>query len=351
MGYLSDEDIFKNIKANMIANVYFLYGQEKYFLEQAFLQIRKKVLDKASESFNYNMVNGEKLDLSELEDMTDALPLMAEKRLIALRDVDVDKLSKGDWAKLLELLSNISDTTVFVLYQATIAVDMKKSSRYKKLAELFAKEGVTCEFKPKDMGTLKRRLCERAKKANLEMEMSTAEYLIDKCSNSYIQLINEVDKLISYVGEGEITKKHVDESAIKSIASSSFDLAKSVLSNNFDRAYTLLDELIFQRLEGVAIVAALTMSFSDIYRAKCGRIAAKSIDDIAEDFKYPKNRTFAVKNAMRDVTSFSIEHIRFCIQALYVADLQLKSSKLDNRLIMEQMLGKMLLMSINERVI
>ncbi|MEG0693408.1 MAG: DNA polymerase III subunit delta, partial [Oscillospiraceae bacterium] len=249
MPYLQDEDLFKDIKQKNIANVYFLYGQEKYFISQAVLQIRKKVVDESFESFNLNKINGEKLDLSEFEDMTDALPVMAEKRCIIIKDLDLEKLAKRDYDKLIEIVKNISPTTLLIIYQDLVLVDMKKSSKYKKFAELIGKNGVVCEFALKDKQTLKRKLCDRARRAYMELDMPTAELLIDRCSSSYMVLINELDKLISYVGEGEITKAHIDECSIKSIDSSAFDLAKSVLSNNFDRAYVLLDELFYQRQE------------------------------------------------------------------------------------------------------
>ncbi len=351
MPYLQDEELFKDIKQKNIANMYFLYGQEKYFISQAVLQIRKKVVDESFEGFNLNRVNGEKIDLSEFEDMTDSLPMMAEKRCIILKDLDLEKLSKPDFDKFIDIVKNISETTVLIIYQDLVLVDMKKSSKYKKLAELVAKNGVVCDFALKDKQTLKRMLCQRASKAYIELDMKTAELLIDRCSSSYMVLINELDKLISYVGEGEITKAHIDECSIKSIDSSAFDLAKSILTNNFDRAYVLLDELFYLRQEAVAILSALALAFADIYRAKCGVISSKSVDEVTADFNYPKNRQFAVKNAFRDVRNFSIEHIRVCIEALYDADIQLKSSKLDNKLILEQMLGKKLLMSINERAI
>lgn len=91
------------------------------------------------------------------------------------------------------------------------------------------------------------------------------------------------------------------------------------------------------------ILSALSMAFFDIYRAKCGMTAKKSQADIIEDFSYPKNRGFAVQNSMRNASGFSIKQIRKCIDALYEADLELKSSKLQDRTVLEKMLGKMML--------
>lgn len=349
MPYLQDEDLFRQLKDNNIANMYFLYGQENYFIFQAVSHIKKRVVNESFEGFNLNYIDGEKIDLSKFEDMTDLLPMMADKRLIIIKDLDLDKFSKNDSKKFLEIVNNISETTVLLVYQDLISVNLKKSYKYKKFADIIAKNGVVCDFALKDKQTLKRKLCQRARKSYIQLDMETADILVERCSSSYMVLVNELDKLINYVGEGEITKKHIDECSIKSIDSSVFNLAKAILSNNYDKAYSLLDELLYLRQEPVAILSALSLVFADIYRAKCGVIASKSAQDIVTDFKYKRNRQFAVKNAIRDVKRFSASHIRYCIGVLYNADIQLKSSKLDNRLILEQMLGKMQLMSINER--
>ena len=65
------------------------------------------------------------------------------------------------------------------------------------------------------------------------------------------------------------------------------------------------------------------------------------------DFAYPKNRLFAVKNARRDAGRFTATQIRGCVKALYRADLALKSSRTPPRLVLEQMLGEMRLVTAN----
>lgn len=84
------------------------------------------------------------------------------------------------------------------------------------------------------------------------------------------------------------------------------------------------------------------MAFSDFYRAKCALAAGKTADQVAVDFGYPKNRLFAVRNAFRDVRSVSTARLDGCIAALTRADASLKSSRADDRLILEQMLGEMI---------
>lgn len=344
MAGMTDVELFRKLKNGETAPLYFLYGAETYFVNSAVSQIEKKVIQPGFGSFNLQRFQGEKLDWNALEDACEALPMMSDRKCIVVKDLDVEKLLKADLDRLHALVASLAESTVLVLYMVSVTVDLKRSAKYRKLAEAVEKAGgISCEFPLKDRATLSRALCERARKAHVKMEMQAAGALIDRCSSNYSILQNEMDKLIAYVGElGEITEREIDECCIRSIDASAFDLAKSILAGNFDRAYHLLDELFYLRQEAISILGALSMAFADLYRAKCAQASGKSADQVAADFRYPKNRLFAVRNAFRDVRSFSGTHVRACIAALYDADRKLKSSKQDDRLILEQMLGEML---------
>ncbi len=345
MPVFTDAELFRELKAGHTAPLYLLYGAESYFVRSAVDKIIRQTVQPGFEGFNLQRFDGAKADWSEIEDACQSLPVMAERKCVCVKDFDADKLPKDDLERLMALLSDPAENTVLVLYITGFPVDPKKT-KWKKLIDAAAKKGAVCEFPFKDRTTLRRALCERAAKSHVSMDTFTAGALVDRCSQDYSILQNELDKLIAYVSGGEnptftITEQDIDECCIRSIDASAFDLAKSVLSGNFDRAYTLLDELFFLRQEAIAILGALSMAFSDLYRARCAVSAGVSQEKTAADFKYPKNRLFAVRNAFRDVRRYSAAHLRKCVAALYEADRKLKSSHLDDRLVLEQMLFAM----------
>ncbi len=349
MPLLKDEELFKRIKMGDIKPVYLLYGQEAYFITACVDAIVKKTVAKGNESFNLNRFSGDKLSMNDVEDAVEALPIMLSaiecKKCVVIKDLDIDKLAKNDLEQLMEMVTNPNESTALIIYSTSIVYDMKKSSKLKKLSEQVQKTGAVCEFALKDKPALKRALCATAKKSGLQLEMPTAELIIDRCSQSYEVLLNELDKLISYVSgsnKTEITKLDIDECCIASIDSTSFDLAKAILNKRYERAFMLLDELFYQRVEALSILGALNMCFIDLYRAKTGMATGHSIDEVLTDFNYPKNRLFAVKNAFRDVSGMSIEAIRRGLNALVEADLKLKSSKMEDRIILEYMIGSMI---------
>ena len=70
--------------------------------------------------------------------------------------------------------------------------------------------------------------------------------------------------------------------------------------------------------------------------AAIARKAGKSANEAAEDFSYPKNRTFAVTKAFNTVSRLSADYIRRCISVLTSADIKMKTSSADSRTVLEQ---------------
>lgn len=344
MAIITDERLFERIKQGDLAPVYLLYGAESHFTASAVDKLIEAAVAPAFQSFNLNRFDEPKLNIDAVEQCCEALPMMSDRRVVAVKNADIDKLSKDDFDRLCTLASAAIDTAVLIIYATEMTYDVKKSARLKKLCGIIDKAGTVCEFGFKDAATLKRALCSRAKKAGLTLEMGTAGQLIDRCSNSYALLTNELSKLIAYAkgqGSTEIKPQYIAECTIPSIDSTAFDLAKAILYRRFDRAYTLLDELYYQRVESLAILGALNMCFLDFYRAKCALATGRDAAAVTMDFGYPANRKFAVGKAFSDVRDVSLPTLRRCITALCQADIALKSSRLSDRLILEKMIGQM----------
>lgn len=346
MAKLNETELKQRIAQGQLTNIYFLFGQENFFVSKYANEIVNKVVTKQFESFNLNWFHGDKLVLDELEDAIESLPMMADKKCVVVQNLDIDGLSKSDYDRFKEILKSPNEMTILVFFADKITYDLKKSSRVKTVLKQIEKIGTICEFPVKDKSTLKRALCEKAKKESLELDMPVAEYLIDRCSMNYAILMKELEKLIHYVkglGKGtEITKQAIDLCCMPTIESNAFQLSNAIVQRNYEKAFLLLDELLFQRQEPLAILGALDMCFYDVYRARVAIENGKTIEQVQVDFGYPPNRSFAVSNAFRDARATSIEQVRRYMSILTETDYQLKSSKADDRLVLEQMIGKMI---------
>lgn len=350
MPVLEDRALMEALKSKKISNVYYLYGAEPAFTLAALKKINMCVDTGSFDEFNRITFDGDRLSVEALAEHCETLPMMAPQKLLLVRDLNADKLTESSLTQLLEVILNIPDTSVLVFCCTVFDPGEKKvSAKNKKLIDAVKKAGIVCRFDPKDAKTICRALCERAAKQYIRLEIDTAQMLIERCGSNYSTLLNEVDKLCAYVQEGEITKQDILLCCAPSAEAGAFTLAKQLLLSQYGAALETLDKLFYLKQPPASITAALSMAFADIYRAKVAIAAKKNADEVASDFSYPKNRLFAVRNAYRDANRFSLSQIHACIDALYRADRSIKSSKADNRLILEQMIGEIAQMMRSER--
>ncbi len=341
MPFLSDAQLGKSIRENQIAPVYFLYGKETFLSEGYLKKLMGRAVLKGTESFNLHQFDGAALDMVSLRVEAEALPLMAQRKCVVLKNPNIEKMAKSDFDALMEMVEDPNPTTVFIIFVNAYDLNPKKSAKVRKLGETAAKSGVTVDFSPKTGSELTKIVKQRAAKAGCLIETPAASYLIERCGNSLEQLTVELDKLAAYRPQGEITKKDIEAVTGVSLEASVFDLSKAMLQNNFNRAFAILDELFVCRQEPLAILAVLNMTFVDLYRAKAATLASKSVQDVCAVFPY-RGKEFRMRNAFRDVPRYSVKTLRNCLEILAEADIGLKTSRADGRITLEKVLSSIL---------
>lgn len=349
MPFFTDIELGKSIREDQIAPVYFLYGKETFLSEGYLKKLTEKVVPKGTESFNLHQFDGEGLNMVSLSVEAEALPLMAEKKCVVLKNPNIEKMGKEDFDALMEMVEDPNPTTVFIIFVNAYDLNPKKSAKVRKLGETVAKNGVTVDFSPKTGGELIKIIKQRATKAGCTIDTPAASYLIERCGSSLEQLTVEIDKLTAYRPQEEITKKDIESITGVSLEASVFDLSKAMMQNNFNRAFAILDELFLSRQEPLAILAVLNMTFIDLYRAKTATLASKSVQDVCAVFPY-RGKEFRIRNAFRDVPRYSVKTLRNCLEILAEADIQLKTSRADGRIVVEKVLSSILQAIHMERV-
>ncbi|MEG2596953.1 MAG: DNA polymerase III subunit delta, partial [Oscillospiraceae bacterium] len=286
MSVLNDVQLGKSIRDNPISPVYFLYGKEVFLSEKYLNKLIRKVVAKGTESFNFQKIDGATLNMTALEVEAEAMPLMEERKCLAVMNPNIEKMAKADFDTLISMVSDPNPTTVLIVYVSAFELNPKKNARVKKFSEEAAKTGVVVEFSPKTNSELIKAIKQRVAKAGATIETPAASYLIQRCGNSLDSLANEVDKLTGFRPEGEITKKDIESIAGVSLEASVFDLSKALMQSNYNKAFSILNELLIERQEPLAILAVLNMTFVDLYRAKTAMLASKTVQDVCEAFPY-----------------------------------------------------------------
>ena len=177
-----------------------------------------------------------------------------------------------------------------------------------------------------------------------ELSQNNARYLISVSGCDIKTLLNEVQKLSAFANGAQITKEMIDKLAVKCLQARIYDLSNAVVRGNYDKAYAVLDSLFAAKEDPVKVLSAISGCFVDMYRVKCAKTAGMPFDDVASYFNY-RGREFALKNASRDSAALSFDQLRRSLDVIMLADNGLKSTSADSRLILEEMLVKLLLIS------
>jgi DNA polymerase-3 subunit delta len=337
---MTEQQLINELKQGVIRRIYFLHGKEPFLVQAFAVRILNKCLpEESSGDFNSVRLTGNP-DLSVLAESVETLPVFADKRVVLLNDLDVERLDKDSLSALLTIFGSIPEETCVIIYLTGIEADLKKV-KTKKLTDVIGKHGAVIGFDK--LAKIDEAIAKRAGMSGCNISRENALHLAALCLNNYTLIISELDKLCGYAGySGEITRESIELLSFRQLDSSVFALAGEITAKRGANALKLLNELIEQGNPPVVIMSSLSMTFIDFYRAKLGVMSSKPAAQIAKDFGYAPNRVFAVGKAITAVQRMSVDKTRECVRVLCDADYRLKSSPVNDRTIMERAVVELL---------
>lgn len=344
MAEITEAELKKQIEKSGFSPLYVLHGEETFLVERYAQKLISKAAGESFLDFNLQRFDGASASIDEIADAVEALPFMAERKCVVVSNLDVEKRNAQEQDKLKELIANIPETTVFVIFLTSVAIDYKKSSKWKSFFTVANKIGSTIQLKRRENADLEKLLCTAANKQFCNLSRQDAARIIFLCGNDLQTLYSELDKLCSFVGQGEITPQIIDQIVVKNLETTVFILAKALIAGEYEKAYKGLDLLFYQNEEPVTILAVLASSYVDMYRVRTAVQSGQSCTEPAKYFDY-KGKEFRLRNAERDVKNLSTEVLRESLNVLLQTDIALKSSRTSSRILMEELIAKLLMVS------
>ncbi len=348
MPEITEAELKKQIDKNDFSNLYFLYGEEKYLVGQYAQKLISKAKGTAFEDFNLQRFDGGASSMDEIAAAVEALPFMAERKCVVVSDLNVESLRVNELDKLEEITANIPETTVLVIYLPTVLIDIKKDKKWKKFIASSGKQGCIVELKKRSNSDLEKILCAGAEKRKCELSRQNAGRIIGYSGNDLQTLYHELEKLCSFVGEGEISAPVIDRMVVKNLEARVYDLSKAILIGDYDKAYGILDLLFYQNEEPVSILAVLSSAYIDMYRVRVSVQSGNGVMEPAKYFDYAR-KEFRLTNAERDSKRLSTAMLRDSLSMLIATDISLKSARGDRRITMEKLIAQLLLIAEKER--
>ena len=258
----------KRLRAEGPARLYMLRGEEDYLRDSFLAELRKLCVEEGTEAFNLHRFRGPGLDMAEFRNAVEAMPFMGDRTFIEVRDLDVNRTTGYDPDALRAILTDLPEwVTAAFVFSPGYKPDGKLTA-----VKTLRKEGVELEFAAPGEGEMIRWVRRRAESQGKRIESSTAGYLLWVCGSRMNALIPEITKICGAAAEEEITRADIDAVAKKAPETTIFQLTDALGSGQFDKAASLLADLLADRETPPAFqIAMVSEQFRRLYAA---RIAA-----------------------------------------------------------------------------
>ncbi len=341
MAKINEEKLKQELKAGVIKNFYFIFGEEKYMVEYYTNKIISSTLKDNINDFNFSSFSFNTLNLDKLADSIEAISFMSPMKCVKVVNLDIEKLSIDELKRMKNIISDLPNTTVFIISQTAIDINVKKSSKWQSFIKACEKSGNVIECQKLNKSALVRQISNWTNKLGSKISIDVANYLVDSCSDNLLELKNEIQKLSSFKYGNSITKNDIDKIVTKRLEANIFELSKLILKNNAIEAINNLNILLYNKEEPIAILSILAALFIDIYRIKTAELCRQYIDVLPKYFNY-KGKEFRLSIASRYCKNITIDKIIKCIEILTETDAKLKSLKIDNEILMNELIGRLI---------
>jgi DNA polymerase-3 subunit delta len=227
------EEIINDIQKGMIKPIYFLYGDEPYFIDQISDYIEKNVLSEDEKGFNQMVLYGRDVDMSEVVSNAKRFPMMAERQVIIIKEAQ--DLSRSI-DQLEPYINNLVPSTVLVFNYKYKSPDKRKTV-FKKLANV----GVLFESKPLYENQVPAWISLYIKQKGYQMDPKAALMLVEFLGTDLSRIANELGKLFIVLPLGHvISPKDVEDNIGISKDFNNFELRKAIGAKNVVKANQII---------------------------------------------------------------------------------------------------------------
>jgi DNA polymerase-3 subunit delta len=241
--------LYRDLKRDPPAPAYYFHGPEDVLKEDAIAAILDRVLDPSLREFNLDQYSATQLAPEQLGDLCLALPMLAERRVVLVRDVEAWKRRTKTRRVALEYLAQPAAETVLILVQG--------ASAPKPDAEL-ARLTYAVPFDPLPPERTRRWLEHRARELGVSLAPEAVRHLVNVVGLDLAALLAELNKVSAIAADQTVTVSMIEGIVGVRSGETAIDWRNAVLDGDTGRAIGLLPQVLTQSgVTGVRLVSAL----------------------------------------------------------------------------------------------
>ncbi|MBG0781950.1 MAG: DNA polymerase III subunit delta [Bacteroidales bacterium] len=226
------EQIISEIRNKVYHPIYFLMGEEPYFIDTISDMLEEQVLDPADQAFNQMVVYGRDVDVETIVNQARNYPMTGDYQVLIVKEAqDIKQIDK-----LEEYIEKLPETTILV-----INYKYKKLDKRRALAKKVAARGVLFEAKKIYEDHVPKWIEQYLAQKNYAITPKACQMIADFLGNDLHKVRNELEKLMIALPAG---KKINDEDVERNIGISKdyniFELQKALGKKDVFRANQII---------------------------------------------------------------------------------------------------------------
>ncbi|MGG8495534.1 DNA polymerase III subunit delta [Tenacibaculum sp. TC6] len=226
--------IINDIKNGTIKPIYFLMGEEPYYIDRISEYIENNVLDESEKGFNQMVMYGRDVAIEEIVAAAKRFPMMAEYQVIIVKEAQdlsrtIDKI---------EAYANQPQPTTVLVFN----YKYKKLDKRKKAYKAIAKNGLIFESAKLYENQVADWIRKVLGNKRFNIEPKAAQMLVEFLGTDLSKISNELNKLVSILpAETIINPTHIEENIGISKDFNNFELRKAVGQKEIVKANRIIN--------------------------------------------------------------------------------------------------------------
>ena len=332
--------ILENLKAGQFAPIYFLQGEESYYIDLIADFIENSALDDMAKGFNQIILYGKDVRINDVLNNAKRFPMMSDRQVVIVKEAQsIQDIGKEAGEKqLLQYLHNPLPSTILVF-----CYKHKKLDRRKALGKALEKNTVFLTSNKLYDNQVPDWIRSYFKEKNFKITDKSVFMLAEYIGNNLERLSNEIDKLlINFKEKVEINDQLIQKYVGISKEYNAFELQKAVALKEVIKANKIINYFAANPKNNpvIPIISILYSFFSKLLVLH--GTADKSDKNLAAVLKV---NPYFVREYKTAANNYSATHVVRVIGELRHADLQSKgviAANLPDDQILKELIFKIL---------
>ena len=332
-------DFHKIIIEKKASGTYYFYGYEGLLIDNAINRILKTYVNEMTEYLNYFVLDGK---LSTTQDVTNAVetvPFMSDYKLIVVTDTGMFFQNNDLSDSFIDGLLSVPDNAILIFNDMDNGI--KKTTKFYKSLNKANRAVEFTKLSPRDLNVFVNREFSSKKKkispSDLSYFVNNTGYNSRNLEVNLYQVVNEVSK-ISAVAKGEIiTRNDIDAMLIEELDTNIFDFLDGLMRKNLQTSISNFNSLYQLNEPMQRILFMIVRQFRLLLGYKTYITKGYSDVEIMKKIGIKQYEFKKIVNSQRNFTDCEIIDI---MGYLNNAEKKMKSTSIDERLVLEELIVK-----------